>query len=51
MLISPENHPHKRHIKYKKIDFAHCYKYIMASKHFSTNLERFLRQTNYPLTR
>ena len=27
-----ENHPPTRHIKYKRIDFAHCNKSIMANK-------------------
>ena len=34
-----ENHPHTRHIKYKKIDFAPCNKSIMANKLLSTNLK------------
>ena len=46
-----ENHPPTRHIKYKRIDFAPCNKSIMAFKLFSTNLERFLRWINSPLTR
>ena len=40
-----------RHIKYKRIDFAHCNKSIMANKLLSTNLEQFLRRIKSPLTR
>ena len=46
-----ENHPPTRHIKYKRIDFAPCNKSTMANKALSTNLERFLRRINSPLTR
>ena len=46
-----ENHPPTRHIKYKRIDFLPCNKSIMANKVLSTNLERFLRLINSPLTR
>ena len=46
-----ENHPHTRHIKYKRTDFAPCNKPIMANKLLLTNLERFLRWINSPLTR
>ena len=46
-----ENHPPTRHIKYKSIDFAPCNKPIMANKLLLTNLERFLRRNNSPLTR
>ena len=46
-----KNHPPTRHIKYKKIDFVPCNKSIMANKLRSTNLERFIRRINSPLTR
>ena len=46
-----ENHHPTRHIKYKKIDFVPCNKPIMAIKLLLTNLERFLRRVNSPLTR
>ena len=46
-----ENHPPTRHIKYKRIDFAPCNKSIMANKLLPTNLERFIRRINSPLTR
>ena len=36
-----ENHPPTRHLKYKKIDLAHCNQSIMANKLLLTNLERF----------
>ena len=44
-------HPHTRHIKYKRIDFAPWKKPIMANKLLLNNLERFLRRSNTPLTR
>ena len=40
-----------RHINYKRIDFALRNKAIMANKHLLTNLERFLKRINSPLTR
>ena len=40
-----------RHIKYKRINFATCNKAFMANKLLLTNLERFLRRINSPLTR
>ena len=46
-----ENHPPTRHIKYKKRDFIHCNKSIMANKLRSTSLERFIRRIKSPLTR
>ena len=46
-----ENHLPTRHIKYKRVDFAPCNKSIMANKLLLTNLERFLRRINSPLTR
>ena len=46
-----ENHPPTRHTKFKRIDFAPCNKPIMANKLLLTNLERFLRRINSPLTR
>ena len=46
-----ENHPPTRHLKYKSIDFAPYNKPIMANKLLLTNLERFLRRINSPLTR
>ena len=46
-----ENHPPTRHLKYKRIDFAPCNKPIMANKLLLTNLERFLKRINSPLTR
>ena len=46
-----ENHPPTRHTKYKRRDFAPCNKPIMANKLLLTNLERFLRRINSPLTR
>ena len=46
-----ENHPPTRHVKYKVIDFAPINKSIMANKLLLTNLERFLRRINSPLTR
>ena len=46
-----ENHPPKRHIKFKKIDFVPCNKSIMANKLRSTNLERFIRRIKSPLNR
>ena len=46
-----KNHPDTRHIKYKRIDFAPCNKPFMANKLLLTNLERFLRRINSPLTR
>ena len=46
-----ENHPPTRHIKYKRINFAPCNKPFMANKLLLTNLERFLRRINSPLTR
>ena len=45
-----ENHPPTRHLKHKRIDFAPCYKPIMANKLLLTNLEQFLRRINSPLT-
>ena len=41
-----QNHPPKRHIKYKVIDFDPSTKSIMANKIPSTKLERFLRRIN-----
>ena len=50
--IFNENHSPTRHIKYKKINFAHYNKSIMANKLLSTNnLERFLRRIKSPLMR
>ena len=49
--IFHENHPPTRHKKYKWIDFAPCNKLFMANKLLLTNLERFLRRINSPLTR
>ena len=46
-----ENHPPTRHIKHKRIEFAPFNKSIMANELLSTNLERFLRGINSPLTR
>ena len=46
-----ENHPPTRHTKYKRIDLAPCNQSIMANKLLLTNLERFLRRINSPLTR
>ena len=46
-----ENHPPTRHTKYKRRDFAPRNKPIMANKLLLTNLERFLRRINSPLTR
>ena len=46
-----ENHHPTRHTKYKKIDFAPCNKQNMAHKFLLTNLERFLKRINSPLTR
>ena len=49
-----ENHPPTRHIKsspHKRIDFPPCNKPIMSNKLLLTNLERFLRRINSPLTR
>ena len=46
-----ENHHPTRHIKYKRTNFAPCYKSIMANKLLSTNLERFIRRIKSPLTR
>ena len=46
-----ENHPPKRHIKHKKINFTPCNKSIIANKLLSTFLERFLRRIKSPLTR
>ena len=46
-----ENHPPTRHHKYKRIDFAACNKSTMANKLLSTNLDRFRRRINSPLTR
>ena len=46
-----KNHLPTRHIKYKGIDFAPCNKPIMANRLLLTNLERFLRWINSPLTR
>ena len=46
-----ENHHPTRHTKYKRIDFAPCNKPIKANKLLLTNLERFLRRINSPLTR
>ena len=46
-----ENHPLTRHIKYKRINFAPGNKPIMANQLLLTNLERFLRRINSPLTR
>ena len=40
-----------RHIKYKRIDLAPYNKPILANKLLLTNLERFLRRINSPLTR
>ena len=49
--ILNENHPPTRHIKYKKRDFVPCNKSIIANKLLLTNLERFFRRINSPLTR
>ena len=46
-----ENHHTTRHIKYKRIDFAPCYKLIMAIMLLSANLEQIQRRINSPLTR
>ena len=46
-----ENHPPTRHLKYKRINFTRCNKPIIANKLLLTNLERFLRRINSPLTR
>ena len=46
-----ENHPHTRHIKFKRIDIAPCMKLNMVNKLLSTNLERFLRRIISALTR
>ena len=46
-----KNHPPTRHLKYKRIEFAPCNKSIMANELLSTNLQRFLRGINSPLTR
>ena len=46
-----ENHPPTRHIKYERLNLAPCNKPIMANKFLSTNLERFLRRINSPITR
>ena len=35
------NYPPTRHIKFERLDFAHCNRSIMANKLLSTNLERF----------
>ena len=51
LKIFYENHPPTRHLKYKRIDLAPCNKPIMANKLLLTNLERFLRRINSPLTR
>ena len=51
LIFLNKNHPPTRHIKYKRIDLAPCNKSIMANKFLSTNLERFLRRINSPLTR
>ena len=50
-IFSCKNHPHTRHINFKKIDFAPSNKYFKANKLPSTLLERFLRRNNSPLTR
>ena len=39
------------HINYKRKDFAHCKKPIMANKLLSTNLERFLSRIKPQLAR
>ena len=36
-----DNYHPKRHIRYKRIDFASCNKRIMANKLLSTNLGQF----------
>ena len=36
-----ENHPPRRHIKYKRIEVAPCNKPFMANKLLLTNLEQF----------
>ena len=51
IAIFYENHPPTRHIEYKRIDFAPCNKPILANKLLLTNLERFLRRIDSPLTR
>ena len=45
-----ENHPLRRHIKYKRLGFAPCNKSILANKLLSINLERFLTRFKSPLT-
>ena len=50
-IFLKEISPPTRHIKFKRIDFAHCNKIIIANKLFSTNVERFKRRINSPLTR
>ena len=45
-----ENHPPDA-IQVKRIDFVLFNKPIMANKLLLTNLERFLRRINSPLTR
>ena len=37
--IFDENYPPKRHIKYKRIDFAPCNKSVIANKFLSTNFQ------------
>ena len=49
--IFNENHPPTCHSKYKRINFTPCNKPIIANKLLLTNLERFLRRINPPLTR
>ena len=46
-----ENHHPTRHIKYKMINVASSNKSIMANRHLSNNLERFLRRIKTTLTR
>ena len=46
-----ENYPPTGHIKNKGTGFAPFNKSIMANMLLSTNLERFLRRINSPLTR
>ena len=45
-----ENHPPARHLKNKRINFAHCNKSILANRLHSTNLERFVRRIKSPLS-
>ena len=51
MKIFLRNHHPTRHIKYKRTDFAHFNKSIMANNLLSTNLERFLKRNKASHTR